>query len=271
MSHQCAPLGKRKRSLTRFYWLYFFFFKTENDRCTTGLKQTLTLNLLTPTKRYQKCTIVLIHILKVWHFPTILSSCNIYTNTILYTVEIHNPVCPLSGTLTLHPSSFQWSKTWSTLSKSLWTVAVCRGVKTPGQYYIIWIIKYPFNPNPKPKAKTNTPLIQLTNICTTLIQRLLENNLDTVFIHYCLIVSAAAVSSQSKGGRVQEIYGGQEGQLVRRGPLSRLSCSAKCVKAQLCGQVWHRAGCCGVFMVHCSPQKEQSFFSSWFLWWRLHI
>lgn len=44
-------------------WLLFFFFKTENNRFTTGLfKQTLTLNLPTPTKWYQKCTIVLIHI-----------------------------------------------------------------------------------------------------------------------------------------------------------------------------------------------------------------
>lgn len=125
-----AHLWEREESdpLTRFYWLYFFFFKTENGRFTTGLKQTLTLNLLTPTKRYQKCTIVLIHLLKVWHFPMIiLSSCNIYTNTILYTVEIHNPVFPMCGTLTLQPSSFQWSKTWCTLSTSLCIIAVCGG------------------------------------------------------------------------------------------------------------------------------------------------
>lgn len=67
MSHQCAPVGLRKEhTLPQSYWLYFFFFKTENDRFTTGLfKQTLTLSLPTPTKQYQKCTIVLIHLLKV--------------------------------------------------------------------------------------------------------------------------------------------------------------------------------------------------------------
>ncbi len=57
---------KTEPTLFQSYWLYFFFFKTENNRFTTGLfKQTLTLNLPTPTKRYQKCTIVLIHLLKV--------------------------------------------------------------------------------------------------------------------------------------------------------------------------------------------------------------
>lgn len=58
--------GQKTAHPTSILLALFLFFKTENDRFTTGLfKQTLTLNLPTPTKRYQKCTIVLIHLLKV--------------------------------------------------------------------------------------------------------------------------------------------------------------------------------------------------------------
>lgn len=81
----------------------------------------------------------------------ILSFCNIYTNTILYTVEIHSPVYPLSWTphLPPHPSFFT-SMILSQVTLTLW------GVKTPGQCYITWIIKYPFNPHPRQKLERHS-------------------------------------------------------------------------------------------------------------------
>lgn len=99
MSHQsAAPAGQKADHTTGLglYRLYYFFFKTENDRFTTGLFQANPHRKLANTYKT---------VSKVHHsvntssqgssilFPMIiLSSCYIYTNTILYTVETHTPV-----------------------------------------------------------------------------------------------------------------------------------------------------------------------------------
>lgn len=128
---------------------------------------------------------------------------------------------------------------------------------TPGQYHIIWIIKYPFTPHPRQKLERHS-YNQPTSVQPSF--NVFKNNLDTVFIHYRLIVPAAAVFSQSEG---DEGGGGRWGSWYMGGGvgwgLPWLSCSAECVKAQ----VWITAVQAGVTpsgllwcLVHCSPHRE---------------
>lgn len=137
----------------------------------------------------------------------IILSCYIYTNTILYTVEIQQPRrrYPTSGGTQL-PSILRYiqDQKLSQFRIMSWEV------KTPSQYYIIWI-KYPLTPHPK--AKTKTPLVQAISICTTLCVFFFLNNQ----FHSLFVLAAAAWM------RGQEGHGGHWG--------PRLSCSAECVKS----------------------------------------
>lgn len=151
---------------------------------------------------------------------------------LLYLYKYHSVHCRntqpgVSQKWDAHPQPkplYVWSKTWPTLSKSQSRITVW-GVKTPGRCYIIWIIKYPFNPTPKEKNQICHSYDQPISVHPSFVVSL-KTNLDTVFIHYRLIVQTAAASSRSEGDEVQgKEVGVQE-------ELPRLSCSAERVKAQ---------------------------------------
>lgn len=82
----------------------------------------------------------------------IIFSCYIYTNNILYTVEIYNPHVPDQWHIIPHTSSVP-SSMFQLIPKSRTNRS--GRVKTPGQYYIIWIIKYrsSFKPTSKGRNK----------------------------------------------------------------------------------------------------------------------
>lgn len=153
--------------------------------------------------------------------------------------------------LPLHP----WSSL-STFQVTMW------GVKTPGQCYIIWIIKYPFNPHPKQKLKRHS-YNQQTSVQPSfkVFFFFFKNNLDTVCIQYRLIVRAAAAAAAAADhgrGAVEGAGRTGSGWYVWGISTAELHCRV-CKKhrygLQLCRQVWHRAGCCGAFKVCRRPRR----------------
>lgn len=145
----------------------------------------------------------------------IIFSCYIYTNNILYTVEIYNPHVPDQWHIIPHTSSVP-SSMFQLIPKSRTNRS--GRVKTPGQYYIIWIIKYRSSFKPTSKGR-NEWKNKTTNICTSLEPRShLKNNSDKVFIQRRLIVSeAAATSAAAAAAAAASSHSGGGGRGSRKG------------------------------------------------------
>lgn len=194
----------------------------------------------------------------------ILSYCYIYTNTILYTVEIYNPVCPISGTLNQHPSSLT-----PTIRSMIHSQKIpvqnnsVRGWRHQANITSYELLNTPSTPHPRQKL--------IRHLNPTSVQPSFSIFLKTILTQFSFIIVSLS-RQQQHPARVKRMTGmrrGRKDRLLRQGELPRLSCSAECEKAQ----VWITAvlagmtPCCGLlWCVHGSlllTERGCSFFS-WF-------
>lgn len=202
----------------------------------------------------------------------ILSSCYIYTNTILYTVEIHSPVCPVSRTRPLPPHPlYIHDQKHDPLRTSQFRITWWE-VKTPGQYYIIWIIKYPFTLHPRQKLERhsyNQP---------TSVQPSFNVFLKTILTQFSfIIVSLSWRQQQQRWMRGRGHMEASGDWLVGRGETSTAELQRWVRKSTgmnySCAARYDTVRAAVVCLQSAAPRKEGTEHFSWFMWWstRVHI